>query len=104
MTTHVRCGTLFEGDKALTRANATLGLGDDGRIAFVCDTPDAPPVSMHDAVLDNSGFFVMPSLLDVHTHLAYGNAKSEEDIDLYQSMEFRTLRALFFAQKGVAAG
>jgi hypothetical protein len=41
MTTHVRCGTLFEGDKALTRANATLGLGDDGRIAFVCDTPDA---------------------------------------------------------------
>jgi imidazolonepropionase-like amidohydrolase len=104
MTTHVRCGTLFEGDKALTRANATLGLGDDGRIAFVCDTSDAPPVSVHDAVLDYSGLFVMPGLLDVHTHLAYGNAKSEEDIDLYQSMEFRTLRALFFAQKVVAAG
>ena len=46
----------------------------------------------------------MPGLIDVHTHLAYGNAKSEEDIDLYQPMEFRALRGLFFAQKVVAAG
>ena len=30
--------------------------------------------------------------------------KTEEDIDLYQPMEFRALRALFFAQKVVAAG
>ena len=40
----------------------------------------------------------------MHTHLAYGNAKSEEDIDLYQPLEFRALRGLFFAQKVVAAG
>ena len=46
----------------------------------------------------------MPGLIDVHTHLAYGNAKSEEDIDLYSPLEFRTLRGMFFAQKGAAAG
>jgi len=46
----------------------------------------------------------MPGLIDVHTHLAYGNAKSEEDIDLYSPLEFRTLRGMFFAQKMVAAG
>jgi imidazolonepropionase-like amidohydrolase len=46
----------------------------------------------------------MPGLQDVHTHLAYGNAKTEEDIDLYQPMEFRAIRALFFAQKCIAAG
>ena len=55
-------------------------------------------------MLDYSRLFVMPSLQDVHTHLAYGNAKSEEDIDLYQPMEFRALRGLFFAQKVLAAG
>ncbi len=55
-------------------------------------------------MLDYSGLFVMPGLIDVHTHLAYGNAKTEEDIDLYQPLEFRALRALFFAQKVVAAG
>jgi imidazolonepropionase-like amidohydrolase len=104
MTTHVRCGTLFAGDETATRTEATIGIGDDGKIAFVCDTADAPPVSLHDTVLDYSDLFVMPGLLDVHTHLAYGNAKSEEDIDLYQPLEFRALRALFFAQKVVAAG
>ncbi len=48
--------------------------------------------------------FVMPGLIDVHTHLAYGNAKSEEDIDLYSPLEFRALRGMFFAQKVAAAG
>src|SRR5207237_1396426 len=51
-----------------------------------------------------SAYFVMPVLVDVHTHLAYGNAKSEEDIDLYSPLEFRTLRGMFFAQKVAAAG
>jgi imidazolonepropionase-like amidohydrolase len=104
MTTHVRCGTLFAGDETEPRTDATIGFGEHGKIAFVSDTADAPPVGVHDAVLDYSGLFVMPGLLDVHTHLAYGNAKSEEDIDLYQPMEFRALRGLFFAQKVVAAG
>jgi imidazolonepropionase-like amidohydrolase len=104
MTTQVRCGTLFAGDEIAPRTNATMGFGDDGKIAFVCDTADAPPIGIHETLLDYSGLFVMPGLLDVHTHLAYGNAKTEEDIDLYQPMEFRALRGLFFAQKVVAAG
>jgi cytosine/adenosine deaminase-related metal-dependent hydrolase len=104
MTTHVRCGTLFAGNDTEARADVTLGVADDGTIAFVTDTAQAPPVAVHDSILDYSNLFVMPGLIDVHTHLAYGNAKSEEDIDLYQPMEFRTLRALLFAQKVVAAG
>ena len=66
----------------------------------------APPFerARGDRTLDYSGCFVMPGLIDVHTHLAYGNAKSEEDIDLYSPLEFRTLRGLFFAQKVAAAG
>lgn len=104
MTTHVRCGTLFTGADAPVQAAATIGIADGGTIAFVTATAEAPPVGARDTVLDYSGLFVMPGLTDVHTHLAYGNAKTEEDIDLYQPMEFRALRALFFAQKVVAAG
>jgi imidazolonepropionase-like amidohydrolase len=104
MTTHVRCGTLFASDTGTTSAKVTIGIHDSGAIAFVAGTTEAPPVGINDTILDYSDLFVMPGLIDVHTHLAYGNAKTEEDIDLYQPMEFRALRALFFAQKVVAAG
>ncbi len=104
MTTFVRCGSLFTGRENAARRDCTLAVGDDGLIAYAGPTAQAPAPRPQDKVVDYSGLFVMPGLIDVHTHLAYGNAKSEEDIDLYQPLEFRALRALFFAQQVVAAG
>lgn len=104
MPTHVRCGRLFTGTEDLARADQTLIVDADGRLSFVGPTDAAPPPGRGEAVLDYGGLFVMPGLQDVHTHLAYGNAKTEEDIDLYQPMEFRAIRGLFFAQKCLAAG
>ena len=104
MTTFVRCGQLFTGRENAARRDGTLAVGDDGVISYAGPTGEAPPPRPTDKVLDYSRLFVMPGLIDVHTHLAYGNAKSEEDIDLYQPMEFRALRALFFAQQVVGAG
>jgi len=74
-----------------------------------CSTMSAPRKARRGGramnhMLDYSAWFVMPGLVDVHTHLAYGNAKGEEDIDLYSPLEFRTLRGMFFAQKVAAAG
>ncbi len=98
----VRCGTLFTGTETTGHPGWTLGYDETG-ITYVGPTEAAPPTTP-DQVLDYGEFFVMPGLQDVHTHLAYGNAKTEEDIDLYQPMEFRALRGLFFAQKVLAAG
>ncbi len=103
-TTHVRCGTLFTARDDKAKAKQTLVYDDRGRLTYVGATAEAPKPAPADAVLDYSGQFVMPGLIDVHVHLAYGNAKSEEDIDLYNPLEFRALRALFFAQKVLAAG
>ncbi len=104
MKTFVRCGQLFTGARTMPgparpwsstrRASSTMSGPKQG----------APRRTRGDRVLDYSGLFVMPGLIDVHTHLAYGNAKSEEDIDLYSPLEFRALRGLFFAQKVAAAG
>jgi imidazolonepropionase-like amidohydrolase len=104
MVKHVRCGSFFAGDKTTAETEWTLCFDDSGFVTFSGATATAPPIGITDTVLDYSGLFVMPGLHDVHTHLAYGNAKTEEDIDLYQPMEFRAIRGLFFAQKVVAAG
>jgi imidazolonepropionase-like amidohydrolase len=103
MKTFVRCGQLFTGREDDARAGQAL-VFEEGMIAYVGPEADAPRSGRGDRRLDYSNLFVMPGLIDLHTHLAYGNAKSEEDIDLYSPLEFRTLRGLFFAQKVVAAG
>jgi cytosine/adenosine deaminase-related metal-dependent hydrolase len=104
MKTFVRCGQLFTGRDDEAIKNAALVYDEAGRVAYVGKEKGAPQRRSEDQVIDHSGHFVMPGLIDVHTHLAYGNAKTEEDIDLYSPLEFRALRGMFFAQKVAAAG
>ena len=104
MNTFVRCGQLFTGAEDEPRKGEVLVFSDDGCLAYVGPEAKAPRREKVDRLIDHSGAFVMPGLIDVHTHLAYGNAKSEEDIDLYSPLEFRALRGMFFAQKVAASG
>ncbi len=104
MKTFVRCGSLFTGREDEPCDGAMLVFDEEGRLAYVGAEAAAPRRAQTDRLLDHSGSFVMPGLIDVHTHLAYGNAKSEEDIDLYSPLEFRALRGMFFAQKVAASG
>ena len=104
MRTFVRCGQLFSGREDDALKSEILVFDHEGVIEYAGPEAASPRRARSDQVLDYSGCFVMPGLIDVHTHLAYGNAKSEEDIDLYSPLEFRTLRGMFFAQKVAAAG
>src|SRR5437763_2837219 len=104
MNTFVRCGSLFTGCEDEAQPGGMLVFDPDGRLSYVGAEAGAPRRAKADRLIDHSGHFVMPGMIDVHTHLAYGNAKSEEDIDLYSPLEFRALRGLFFAQKVAAAG
>src|SRR5258708_16984889 len=104
MNTFVRCGSLFTGREDEAQPNGMLVFDPDGRLSYVGAEAGAPRHAKADRLIDHSGHFVMPGLIDVHTHLAYGNAKTEEDIDLYSPLEFRAFRGMFFAQKCAAAG
>src|SRR5271169_6648547 len=104
MKTFVRCGQLFTAGEDDARTGQAIVFDEEGILGYVGADEVAPRRVRGDRMLDYSGAFVMPGLIDVHTHLAYGNAKSEEDIDLYSPLEFRALRGLFFAQKVAAAG
>ena len=103
MATHLRCGTLFTGLDEEARPNHTI-VFDGDTIAHVGPTDEAPLPGADDTVIDHGDRFVMPGLIDVHTHLSYGNAKTEEDIDLYGPVEFKAIRGLNFAQRVLRAG
>lgn len=104
MKVFVRCGQLFTGEDDEAIKGGVLVFDAEGRITYAGADKGAPKPGKNDREVDHSGQFVMPGLIDVHTHLAYGNAKTEEDIDLYSPLEFRALRGMFFAQKCLAAG
>jgi imidazolonepropionase-like amidohydrolase len=104
MNTFVRCGSLFTGTEDEAQQDGALVFDEEGGLLYVGAEAGAPRRARGDRLIDHSSSFVTPGLIDVHTHLAYGNAKSEEDIDLYSPLEFRALRGLFFAQKVAAAG
>ncbi len=99
----IRCGKLFTGSETNALSDHTLVIEDD-KVAFAAPTAKAPEAGPHDEVIDHSRHFVMPGLIDSHVHLSYGNAKTQEDIDLYASVEFRAIRGLEAAQRVLRAG
>ena len=99
---YVRCGKLFQGIEEKVLENHTLVV-EGGVVTGVAPSKDVPNQSGV-AEYDFARQFVIPGMIDVHTHIAYGNAKTEEDIDLYASLEFRAVRGLFFAHQVLASG
>ncbi|WCB96692.1 Imidazolonepropionase [Baekduia alba] len=58
-----------------------------------------------DAVhIDASGKTLMPGLIDAHCHMTYGESMTQEEQDIFTSVEGRTLRAAWNVQKVLAAG
>ncbi|MGC3982617.1 MAG: amidohydrolase family protein [Steroidobacteraceae bacterium] len=99
----IRCATLFTGLEDKTRERQTL-IVEDGNFTYVGSTAEAPAAAAEDKVINAGDAFVMPGLVDTHTHLVFGNAKSEEDINIFVSPEFRAIRGLFFTRFVIAAG
>lgn len=98
----IRCGKLYVGTGTEILENHTVVI-ENGTITKIGPTASVAAAGGEEEV-DYSAHFVIPGLIDVHVHLAYGNAKSEEDIDLYTSMEMRALRGAYFAQHTLASG
>ena len=103
MSTHLTCGKLFDGLDETAVDNQTIVIDDD-RISYVGPTAQAPKPDKGDEIVDYSGDFVLPGLIDIHVHLSYGNAQANEDVDMYAPPEFRALRAMAASQKVLMAG
>ncbi len=76
------------------------------RIQWVGPVEALPPIyADHDhEVIDLPGRSIMPGLIDGHTHISFGESRSEEENALYTPPEFRTLKAMYYAKKVLQAG
>ncbi len=76
------------------------------RIAWVGESSALPPAYADSKlqVIDLPGRTILPGLVDGHTHISFGEARSEEENALYTPVEFRTAKAIYYAKKVLQAG
>lgn len=76
------------------------------RIKWVGQVGQIPPqfASPDFEIVDLPGRSIMPGLIDGHTHISFGESRSEEENALYTPPEFRALKAIYFAKKVLQAG
>lgn len=103
MRTILLCGQLFSGSESVARKEQALVIEGD-RITHASPLAALPALTAADNVIDYRRYFVMPGLSDLHVHLSYGNARSEEEVDLYGSLEYRAIWSLAAAQRMLRAG
>jgi imidazolonepropionase-like amidohydrolase len=79
---------------------------DGERIAWVGAATALPKEIEEQAyeVIDLPGRSIMPGLVDGHTHISFGESRSEEENALYTPVEFRTLKAIYYSKKVLQAG
>jgi imidazolonepropionase-like amidohydrolase len=98
-------GTVIDGD-ANPALDNTAVLVKDNRIHAVGPGADrsAVPTGAELTTIDATGKTVMPGLIDAHCHMTYGEARTQEEEDLYTSHELRTLIAAWNLKKVLRAG
>jgi imidazolonepropionase-like amidohydrolase len=101
--TFLHCGKLFDSRAGRVLTDQLLVMQQD-KILYAGPPERGPQPTAADHVVDHRDQFVMPGLIDVHVHLSYGEAKTEEDIDLFASVEFRAIRGMEAAQRVLRAG
>ena len=78
---------------------------EGNRIANVLPSAsNGSPTGRDVDVIDGTGKTVMPGLIDAHCHMTYGESFTQEEQDIFTSVEGRTLRSAWNVQKVLAAG
>ena len=97
----IKCGKLLDTKSGIVLENQFVLLSGN-TIASVSKT-----ASKADSVIDLSGYFVMPGMIDAHTHVLLQGDITSEDYDvqvLKESIPYRTLRASKSAEKSILNG
>lgn len=107
------CGYVLKGKVIDGSLNAPIANGavvtDRDKIAWVGPAAQLPS-QYQDAhgsafqIVDLPGRSILPGLIDGHTHISFGESRSEEENALYTPVEFRTLKAIWYSKRVLQAG
>ena len=98
-------GRLIDGTLNAPREDGAVAFEGE-RIVWVGDAAALPAVYAADDYrqIRLPGRSILPGLIDSHTHVSFGEARSEEELALYTPVEYRTLKAAMNARKILQAG
>lgn len=101
--------TLITGGRLLTCTDETVisrgaVLIDGERIAWAGPMDEIPVGAEVSEVIDADGLTIMPGLVDAHMHISFGEARTEEELQIYSPMGHRAIRAAVDAEKVLLAG
>ncbi|EIF33022.1 amidohydrolase, imidazolonepropionase [Burkholderia sp. Ch1-1] len=102
---YVLVGKVIDGSLNAPRLHGAVAIEGE-RIAWVGEKAALPERFCTDAFerIALPGRSIMPGLIDAHTHISFGEARSEEELALYTPVEFRALKAIWHAKKVLQAG
>ena len=97
-------GTVIDGSDLPPQQTSVLVRDDRIHAVGTDATRDSVPRGEPVRIVDAVGKWVMPGMIDAHCHMTYGESMSQEEQDLYTSVEGRTLRSAWNARKVLRAG
>jgi imidazolonepropionase-like amidohydrolase len=101
----VMFGKVFDGTLAPPQDNGAVAVEGE-RIVWVGSRADLPQIYRQPAFrqIDLPGRSITPGLIDGHTHISFGNARSEEELALCTPVEYRAIKAAANARLVLQAG
>jgi imidazolonepropionase-like amidohydrolase len=98
-------GTVIDGTLSPPVEDGAVAFRGD-RIEWVGSRAEMPPTYVADDYrqIRLPGRSILPGLIDGHTHISFGEARSEEELALYTPVEYRTLKAAMNAKRVLQAG
>ena len=105
---YVLKGNVIDGSLNAPVPNGAV-VTDQDKIAWVGPATQLPPQFQdpHGSafqVIDLPGRSILPGLIDGHTHISFGESRSDEENALYTPVEFRTLKAIWYSKRVLQAG
>ena len=98
-------GRVIDGTGAQPVGDCSVLVRDDEIVGVGVDVGDDVIPRGDDVTrIDAAGKTVMPGLIDAHCHTSFGEARMQEEQDLYTSHELRTLRSAWNVTKVLRSG